>query len=43
MAALTSMDACENDENTECVNTLGSYSCSCVPGYGRINGSCRRK
>lgn len=40
LAALTSIDVCENDENAECVNTAGFYNCSCVPGYERINGSC---
>ena len=28
------------DENERCVNTLGSYYCTCKPGYVRNGGKC---
>ncbi|CAF4267226.1 unnamed protein product [Rotaria socialis] len=45
------IDICDIDECTSelsscavdvsyCVNTVGSYNCSCLPGYQLVNGSC---
>ena len=42
-AAMIALSICENDINTQCVNTEGSFNCTCVPGYHRINGICERK
>ena len=36
------MDVCENEMNSQCVNSEGSFVCVCVPGYVVINGSCVR-
>ena len=40
-AALSSVDLC--DQNSQCVNSDGSFSCICVPGYEEINGTCSRE
>ena len=32
-------DTCAANEN--CVNTIGSYSCSCAPGYTGEAGNCQ--
>ena len=42
-AAIIAFSICENDINTQCMNTKGSFNCTCVPGYYRVNGICRRK
>lgn len=42
-AALELSNLCESDQNTKCVNNIGSYECVCVPGYVRDNGTCQRK
>ena len=42
-AALRAADACEDDPNTQCINDEGSFNCSCVPGYHRVNNECQRK
>ena len=41
-AALNTVDLCK-DINSECLNTEGSYVCTCVPGYERINETCSSK
>ncbi|XP_054900042.1 thrombomodulin [Poeciliopsis prolifica] len=28
------------EENSECVNTLGGYTCACQPGYRSVGGKC---
>ena len=43
MAALNATDLCEGVENSQCVNTEGSYDCICVPGYTLVNESCERE
>ena len=43
VAAMESVNLCENNQNTQCINNIGSYDCVCVPGYNRVNGSCQRK
>ena len=40
VAALISVDLCENDTNTQCINIDGSHECVCVPGFERVNGTC---
>lgn len=42
-AALSAMDLCEDDKNSQCLNTEGSHMCVCVPGYERVNETCSRK
>lgn len=42
-AAISAANICEDDTNTQCVNTEGSFNCTCVAGYHRVNGTCRRK
>ena len=42
-AAISSIDLCEDVENSQCVNVIGSYNCSCVSGYEMISGLCERK
>lgn len=42
-AALVSNNLCETDKNTQCVNSEGSYTCKCVSGYTRENGTCQSK
>ena len=43
--SFTDLDECaENDAcavNEVCVNTVGSYTCSCAPGYSGEAGSCQ--
>ena len=43
--SLTDRDECtENDTcaaNENCVNTIGSYSCNCAPGYTGETGNCQ--
>ena len=36
-----STDLCQDDENSQCVNLVGSYECVCAPGYERVNGTCQ--
>ena len=41
-------EAARNDssicvENSDCINTLGSYRCACFEGYLLVNGSCQRE
>jgi hypothetical protein len=43
VAALNATDLCEGVDNSQCVNTEGSYDCTCVPGYTLVNGSCERE
>ena len=38
LAALNGSSLCS--DNSECVNTHGSYECVCVPGYDLTNGTC---
>lgn len=45
---LTDMDECHSkdakcDVNSECINTLGSYECKCLPGYIGNGSECKRK
>ena len=40
-AGLLGNDLCDNDNNTECFNSEGSYACICVSGYVRNGGICR--
>ena len=42
MAALASLVVCTG-EDTQCVNTYGSFECVCVPGYRLMDGNCQRK
>lgn len=30
-------------ENTQCMNTEGSFECVCVGGYELVDGQCQRK
>ena len=39
--AQVGLNLCASDRNTNCMNTNGSYVCSCVPGYVRVNGICQ--
>ena len=46
--ALTDMDECTTQthncgSNTDCTDTMGSYSCACKVGYTGPADSCRRK
>ena len=43
MAAIEAIDLCESNQNSQCVNTEGSFDCSCVPGYIDVNGTCERE
>lgn len=29
--------------NEICANTIGSYSCQCLPGYSKVEGTCESK
>ena len=40
-AALNNVQLCS--DNTQCVNTPGSYNCACAPGYMLVNGKCERE
>ena len=42
-ASLVSMELCQDDRNSQCLNSEGSFVCICVPGYEEINGTCSRK
>lgn len=42
-AARSSVNLCQLDENTVCVNLEGSYECVCVSGYMNISGICQRQ
>ncbi len=42
-AALILTDLCENDPNSQCINTEGSFTCTCAPGYTLQNESCQRE
>lgn len=42
-AALSATDLCEEDKNSQCQNTEGSFECICVPGYEKMNETCSRK
>ena len=42
-AATTGVDLCEDDGNSQCVNSEGTFVCECVPGYEQINGTCSSK
>ena len=33
---------CVDVPNSHCINTEGSYECTCVPGYSLLDGSCQR-
>ena len=37
-AAINVVNLCE--DNSECVNTEGSFLCPCVPGYEMVNETC---
>ncbi|CAH3116212.1 unnamed protein product, partial [Porites lobata] len=42
------IDECSDDDNkchqeAECINTFGSYNCSCKPGFEGDGYNCRRK
>ena len=41
MAALAREVVC-TQENTQCVNTDGSFECACVPGYELTDRNCQR-
>ena len=42
-AALVGTVIC-TQENTQCMNTDGSFECVCVPGYNQtMDGECQRK
>ena len=41
-AALMGIVICTQD-NTQCVNTNGSFDCVCVDGYELVNTECERK
>ena len=43
VAAVEGTDLCENETNSRCVNSEGSFDCVCVPGYTVVNGTCQRK
>ena len=44
VAAIEATDLCESNQNSQCVNTEGSFDCSCVPGYIDVtDGSCERE
>ena len=34
------IDNCDTIENSECMNTPGSYVCDCMPGYTKNGTSC---
>ena len=40
-----SLTNCSMADNKECINTNGSYSCNCIPGYFQteLNGICKGK
>lgn len=42
-AAQNLTDICQDVENSQCINTIGSYNCSCVSGYQLIGAICQRK
>ncbi len=37
------INLCENSPNSQCVNNIGSFNCTCVPGYTLDDGKCERK
>ena len=43
-AAIESLNLCESDPNSQCVNNEGTFNCTCVSGYIlNENGTCESK
>lgn len=42
-AALNVVDLCIDDQNSQCLNMIGSFQCVCAPGFVRQNGTCESK
>uniref|UniRef100_A0A0N4ZPT5 EGF-like domain-containing protein n=1 Tax=Parastrongyloides trichosuri TaxID=131310 RepID=A0A0N4ZPT5_PARTI len=39
---ITNMIDVKCPPNSYCVNTIGSYKCECIPGYGGVAGNCTK-